>query len=778
MKTIGIASIASVLLLGSVAPASAQSLYANHVYPGLQAQTVADKEAELLELEYEGSDEAPADTIIKRDRAIELAKQYVAIPSGYILEGVGYQSNLYTISNSRGSWIISFSKKDQKSYGDISVTIESDTGKLLSFYINEMDTDKKLTFPPKIDLEHAKQTALDYITKTNPQEINQLLYDEDYEKSFRKPLDGNVEYPLCYLRVVNGVVFPQNYVVMTVNGEGKILSYMLQWDEQLTFQAPRNPISLGQAAEQFNKLAEPRLQYIVPNTPNGFAAPAVAYETDAFLLDAETGEALLPSGLKKEKQPKAIPASDKRITNGLPKAQKLTKEQAAAQVSSVIPLPASAKLQATDYQENTDPITGVTSFEWDLSWSVASDKKYDDSSIYATVDSSTGAVLRYSRYAFNYADSKVTSQSGTPSYDELKIKALESVKQLLPDYAHELYLDPQYGGYTQEELQQMQTFEYYFRRNINGVDIPNDSVTISFDRQTAEIQEFNSNLLTSYYPAEPPKVISVQKARDIWMSQYKVEQQYIVVDKDKEYAQQQDLTLPMAQIETKLVYNLKPIFQFRELTYLDAGTGEWRNNETNQIVHPRITDPVDLKGNWAEEALKLMLDYEALDLVDGKVQPDALITRGELVQMFITTLNGGYFPVASDYADRSASFSDVTKDSKYFPYVENAIDYNLIDRASGTFDPDAALTRSEVADLIVKALGYSNLSKVKGLFTTKATDVNELPNQGAIAIVSALDIVTLNGETFSPYEKVTRAQAATFFYNFLKAHSQLLDTPR
>lgn len=87
MKTIGIASIASVLLLCSVAPASAQSLYAHHVYPGPQAQTVADKEAELLELEYEGSDEAPADTIIKRDQAIELAKQYAATSSGYILEG-------------------------------------------------------------------------------------------------------------------------------------------------------------------------------------------------------------------------------------------------------------------------------------------------------------------------------------------------------------------------------------------------------------------------------------------------------------------------------------------------------------------------------------------------------------------------------------------------------------------------------------------------------------------------------------------------------------------
>ncbi|SFL47404.1 S-layer homology domain-containing protein [Paenibacillus sp. 1_12] len=775
MKTIGIASIASLLLLGSVAPASAQPLNGANVPTSHQAQILADKEAEQLELEYE-DDDAPLDTQIKRDRAIDLAKQYVTISSGYKLQGVDYQSHLYTSSNSGGSWVIFFAKEDHKSYGDISVTIDSDTGKLLSYYINEVDPDKVLAFPPKIDLEHAKQTAFNYITKMNPQEISQLKYDEDYEKSFRRPLDGNVEYPLCYVRVVNGVVFPQNYVVITVNGEGKITSYMLQWDEKLTFQTPHNPISVGQATEQFIKQAEPRLQYIVPDTPNGNATPAIAYETDVFILDAETGEVLLPSGMKKEKLPKPLQVSEKPIINGSSKALKLTKEQAASRVSSLIPLPASAKLQETDYQENTDPVTGVTSFEWDLSWSVASDNKRDDSTIFATVDSSTGSILGYSRYTFHDSDSKVTSQPGSPSYEQQKMKALETVKKLLPDYAHELYLEPQLGEYSQDEHQQMQAFDYYFHRNIKGVDIPNDYVTISFDRQTGEIQEFNSSLLTSYYPAEPPKVISSERARDIWMSQFKVEQQYIVVDKENYNLYQKELALPVELEETKLVYSLKPVIHFRDSTYLDAVTGEWKNNETNQIVHPRITDPVDLKGNAAEEALRLMLDYEALELVDNKVQPDALIFRGEWLKMLIITLNSGYSPLAADYADRSASFSDVTKDSKYFPYVENAIDYNLIDRASGIYDPNAALTRSEVADLIVKALGYSNLSKVKGLFNTKATDVNELPNQGAIAIVSALDIVTLNGETFSPYEKVTRAQAATAFYNFLKALSQLRDS--
>lgn len=105
--------------------------------------------------------------------------------------------------------------------------------------------------------------------------------------------------------------------------------------------------------------------------------------------------------------------------------------------------------------------------------------------------------------------------------------------------------------------------------------------------------------------------------------------------------------------------------------------------------------------------------------------------------------------------------------------MENAIDYNLIDRASGIFQPDAVLNRSELADLIVRALGYRKLSEVKDLFNKKVTDVDGLPNQGAIAIVSSLQIMALNGDTFSPYEQVTRAQAATTFYNFLKALSQL-----
>jgi hypothetical protein len=797
MKTIGIAGIASLLLLSSVAPAAAMSPEAVDVRASQPVNAATGTEAVQPDVVIDDS-EAPVDTVIKRDRAIELAKQYVTVPAGYKLQGVSYQSNMYTISDSRGSWNLSFSKQIEEGfYGDISVSIDSDSGKLLSYYISEYDPDKKYTFPPKVNLEQARKIASDYIAKLNPEEQAQLKYDEEYEKTLRRPLAGNVEYPLSYLRVVNGVVFPQNFIMLSVDGEGKIISYTQQWDPKLTFKAPINPISTEQAAEQFKKLADISLHYIVPTTPNGKAAPAVAYQMEPFLLDAQTGEALLISGIKKETQPQPVPVSDKPLTEGVNKALKLTKEQAASRVSSALAIPANAKLEDAAYNEATDPVTGVTSFEWGLSWSLASDKKEDGPAIYATVDSSTGAILNYSKYDFHYAEPATRTNATNQSYDQLKAKAIEAVKKLLPAYAHELYLQPQFADISAEDLQQMPYYDYYFQRIVNGVHTQYDSVSINFDRKTGEIQEFNSSLINSLYPAEPPKVISAEKAKEILLSQYRVEQQYVVVDKGysdlyHDYVPQVEppyaVAVPAAspvvkpdkaaeQPETKLVYTLKPIYEFREPAYLDAVSGEWRNSDTNEIVKPRNADPTDLKGHPAEEAIRLMLDYDVLEVVDGKVLPDGLITRGELVKMLIATLNGGYFPVTADYADRSASFSDVSKDSKYFPFVENAIDYNLIDRASGTFQPEAALTRSEVADLLVRALGYRKLSEVEGLFATKANDVADLPNQGAIAIVSSLGILSLNGEAFSPYEQVTRAQAAATFYNFLKALSQLQDSP-
>ena len=49
----------------------------------------------------------------------------------------------------------------------------------------------------------------------------------------------------------------------------------------------------------------------------------------------------------------------------------------------------------------------------------------------------------------------------------------------------------------------------------------------------------------------------------------------------------------------------------------------------------------DIDNHWAQNELQLMLDYQALDVKDGKVNPDQTIKRGELVKMLVIAMNGG-----------------------------------------------------------------------------------------------------------------------------------------
>ncbi|MDF2964554.1 MAG: S-layer protein, partial [Paenibacillus sp.] len=458
--------------------------------------------------------------------------------------------------------------------------------------------------------------------------------------------------------------------------------------------------------------------------------------------------------------------------------------------------PADAKLENASYQENHDPRTGNTSIQWDLSWSTGNDKEHP--TIHAAVDSNTGAVLRYSYYDYRVAQSDAANAENNNnrlSDDQLKEKAIAYVQKLLPTYAHELYLEPQIHDIPVEKLQIMPNHNFNFRRVVNGVYTEYESVSINLDRKTGEIKDYYSNLTTISYPSEKPKVISEEQAKQILLSQYDIELQYMLFINGGMGMPYYGKTLPVEKYnvmvaageikpdesqqkpETKLVYNLKPKFQFYEPAFLDAVTGEWRNRETSQVIKP-VTAPTDIEGHWAEEALRLMVDYQALDVVDGKVLPDGLITRGEMIKMLLAAVNGGYYPMsAGAYAERTASFSDVAKDSKYFAYIENAIDLNLIDRSSDTFKPDATLNKSEMADLIVRALGYRKLAQVEGLFAASATDLEGVNNKGAIALVNALAIMPMDGGKFMPGEQITRAQAATTFYKFLQVRSELQDSP-
>ncbi|MFP3513541.1 S-layer protein, partial [Peribacillus sp. SIMBA_075] len=73
--------------------------------------------------------------------------------------------------------------------------------------------------------------------------------------------------------------------------------------------------------------------------------------------------------------------------------------------------------------------------------------------------------------------------------------------------------------------------------------------------------------------------------------------------------------------------------------FLDATTGEWRSLASGKTLSLHRAAPEDLKGHPAEKELMLMYEYDALSLEDGKIMPQQQITRGEMIEMLMISLN-------------------------------------------------------------------------------------------------------------------------------------------
>ena len=321
-----------------------------------------------------------------------------------------------------------------------------------------------------------------------------------------------------------------------------------------------------------------------------------------------------------------------------------------------------------------------------------------------------------------------------------------------------------------------------------------DSVSVSIDARTGEVRSFDANLSDDSYPLYAPKTISAEAATEKWLDYYetkltyRLNQQYMIggqpipLEKYKlmlasgEPASdnvEQDVTI-------ELVYQLvpKPV---QENVFLDATTGEWRSRDTGDVTTLELPIATDAEGHWAEQSLQLMVAYKALDLVDGKVRPNELITRGELIKMLVLASSGGrFYGYAMDNAASSSekgSFNDVAADSDFFAYIESALDQNLIDIGDGSFNPDANVSRDEMSELIVRALGYNTLAKYDYIFNSSFKDEGDIAGKGQAAIVVGLKIMSLADGKFLPLKKVTRAEASIAFFRYLQKRAELQEAP-
>lgn len=159
-------------------------------------------------------------------------------------------------------------------------------------------------------------------------------------------------------------------------------------------------------------------------------------------------------------------------------------------------------------------------------------------------------------------------------------------------------------------------------------------------------------------------------------------------------------------------------------------------------------------NSWAAETIARAAE---LKLMEGR--GNGLFGYGESVKRaeFVTVLCRMFgwetaYPAAP-------SFSDVPSGSWYYAYIETALENDVLDK-SGRFRPEEAITREEMAVMLVRALGYKTLAAAaERTAELPFTDVTS--SRGYICV--AYDIGMINGRgggIFAPGDTAKREEMA------------------
>ncbi|MDG0813466.1 S-layer homology domain-containing protein [Cohnella rhizosphaerae] len=171
----------------------------------------------------------------------------------------------------------------------------------------------------------------------------------------------------------------------------------------------------------------------------------------------------------------------------------------------------------------------------------------------------------------------------------------------------------------------------------------------------------------------------------------------------------------------------------------------------------------DIAGHWAEANIKQAVSAGIIKgYPDGTFKPNRTVTRAEFAVMLMNVLK------PQDDGAGPATFADREKIGAWAQHaVAQAVQASIIKGyEDGSFRPDAAITRPEMAVSVARALGQSSGDAA----ATGFADDKDIPAwaRGAVAAMKESGIIEGKGANqFAPGDKTTRAEAVTVLLKVL-----------
>lgn len=625
-------------------------------------------------------------------------------------------------------------------YSEIYASVLS-SGEIVSYNYHDADRDYDKTGVAAYEKEEYLKTAQEWIKRVNPSYTAEL--DMDAEVWIDGIHSHNVR--VTFDRKVNGVPVQNDYVYISVDKyTGVVTAMNSQWVHPEKISDAENIISAEEAGKILGETAQLRLRYEKLRDEK-YAVLMYSPMRFGMMINAETGEEFIVEYVDSEEGDAGggamSGATNDSVTND--KMETMLTEKELESIEEIESLLTKAELSEKIKKMANTAVSSFTvkSVSYRNVGSAEEEKVYEarvyltngnGESANVTFDAVTGELKSLYTYLEYNPDKKQIKKR-----DDMK----QSAKRFIDTWAADIADKARVFEY--DDATENASGYFVFTHDEGGIEYAGNSIRIRVDESTGKILSFSKSWDKEIAFETPENIISLDEATEKYID-VAAAALYYIGNKREMYASNN-------AAELALIYR----FSDNAPAFVNAKTGEcydW-NMGQEQNEPEEYTLQEDVRGHWAEKAVKTLADNGIVLSYDEQFRPDEAITQKEIA-LLVDCFDGGYRPY------------EVTEND-YKSYIERLVRREVI--KPGEKNPDKKVTREECAAYLVRMFGYGSAAELSGIYKTGFSDEAAISADkiGYVALAKGLGLVSGNSGKFSPKANVTRAELAMMLYNAL-----------
>ena len=648
---------------------------------------------------------AAAEQKITSQEALDIAVKKLNIPESYKMVSSNDLFGYYP------TWTFYLEEEGEKE-NRIEVRVDAENGMIRFANFYNYNLDYKV-----IAESDAKKVALEYIkAQFSEEDYRQLYLVPNHRWSY---YTDDTSHEFKFRRSVNGYPFLDDGVVVSVHSGG-VGRFEVKWTKELPTLDEKDVLTATKVSDLYHQQLGLDLSYLPDNSYFELGVEdkklTLAYlpRLGQGYFDTVTkgfywgyGNLLIPRSITYE-----LMSTEKK---SLVKELNLDRAETLKIAESFISLPANYTPQSTmKLGENF----------WFFAWGVGDDYKQR---IGVVVDSDTGEIVSY------YGSEKLNNGSKDIKFDGAKAQQIaeEYLKRVFPSRLNQLgrikVLDP---NFNLESLEGK--YEVYFPVLVNGLPVQGRGVSIKLDGEGRVV----SHEAKFWYGETPkPEVpIEFKEAQEIFSRRLIKPIAYI----NHDFHREPILAYPIGEGNPGQQFSIDATSGLVLVDGLEA--------EDNGVIS-------FAQKHWSGPDIKRLVSMGVIDTVYEEFDHRHFASRSQFVKMLARAMR------LNPIYPETNTFSDVSRVSYDFAYIEAVASKGIVLGSDGKFKPEDNITREEIAVILARAL-----TNTDGKIAVKNfKDAGKISPWAKEGVNRAVALGLVKGDTkgnFNPKKKVTQAELA------------------